>query len=412
MDNPVFQRGSDFVSGGSVPGQQSTSSAPQNVANTIRMGAAAMGYRPPTSNQPAYTFSLPRQPTHSYQPYQPIQSAPQAGGSTSEVLQAMMLQQQQQTAMANQQHQALLETLKVIAAGQQIAQNSVPRPDMPFGNMAGPPAADPSGWARIDPILNEPNAQILGIHPGAVRRFEGDVSTVDMTKMKKQLTSGENRYGNAGVLWEHRWPHHLLSTIAVPNPPGKHADLTERQFFSGFVNKILVEMPLIEGVQETENKLRFLAHIVNLSHNTAWPHVLEVAAGFFRALEQMQQSWASWTNIEIWLERAGRNIRSLPAPRPSDHGRRQNPFGQGDHPTKKPRNEFVEGIPTAYIKENKLCIMFNLGRCNESGNHALKNSDGKLTVSHLCAGCFKAGRGSQSNHGASNCSFKPFGNLF
>lgn len=336
----------------------------------------------------------------------------------------MLQQQQQQVTMQNQQHQALLETLKVIAAGQQNTQNSVPRPDMPFGNPSVPPAADPSGWARIDPILNEPNAQLLGIHPGPVRKFEGDVSTVDMSKMKKQLTSGENRYGNAGVLWEHRWPHHLLSTIAVPNPPGKHADLSERQFFSGFVNKILVEMPLNDSVdasnpanawgkvQETENKLRFMAHIANLSHNVAWPHVLEVAAGFFRALEQMQQTWASWSNIEIWLERAGRNIRSVPAPKPSDSGRRPNPFGQGDQPPKRQRNESIEGIPMAFIKDNKLCIGFNLGRCNESANHAIKNTDGRIMVVHLCAGCYKAGRGSQSSHGASSCSYKPFGNLF
>ena len=128
---------------------------------------------------------MPRHPIPSYQPYHQNQPVPQSGGGSSEVLQAMLQQQQQQVAMQNQQHQALLETLKVIAAGQQQAQYAVPRPDMPFGNPAGPPAADPSGWARIDPIVNEPNAQLLGIHPGPVRKFEGDVSTVDMSKMKK-----------------------------------------------------------------------------------------------------------------------------------------------------------------------------------------------------------------------------------
>ena len=171
------------------------------------------------------------------------------------------------------------------------------------------------------------------------------------------------------------------------------------------------DLPSVWGkVQETENKLRFLAHIANLAHNNPWPHVLEVAAGFFRALEQMQQSWSSWSNIEVWLERAGRHIRSVPAPKSSfDSWRRP---GQSDQPNKKAKHDFVEGIPTAWIKENKICIAFNVLKCNEPVNHAIRNSDGRVNVTHMCAGCFKAGRGSQSDHGAMNCKHRPFGDLF
>ena len=68
-------------------------------------------------------------------------------------------------------------------------------------------------------------------------------------------------------------------------------------------------------------------------------------------------------------------------------------------------------MPTTYMKEQQICVAFNLGYCKnqKGGDHQV----GDETIHHYCAGCFKKSNGSnKSAHPVNVCKAGPFGNLF
>ena len=313
-----------------------------------------------------------------------------------------ILQQQQTFQLQQQQHQqnqqlAFIEVLKSITQ-----RSEIPLPNLPFNAASNSIDPQTAGRARIVPLQNEAFAQMLGVQPPPIMQIEGDVSNLDMSKLKKKMHSGENSSGGYGVIKEQSWPHHLLSRTQCPNVPQKNSAMTNLHFFSGMLNKILVEsapnsLPLVH-----QNKLLYTANLANLAHTASWPQILEINAMFFCSLEQGQQTWDNWSAISAFLDRARQQVRqSIPAGKSHD-----------GPPNKKQKtqDDKIEGIPASWIKSNKFCLIFNIGKCQKPGDHYI--ADGNVFVKHLCAGCVKLGKGNMNDHGASSCDNKPFHNLF
>ena len=324
---------------------------------------------------------------------------PSLAGISAILEQQRTFQLQQQQTQQNQQ-MAFLEALKAITQRSQV-----PLPDIPLA--ASSNNIDPltAGRARIVPLQNEAFAQLLGVQPPPIMQIEGDVSNLDMSKLKKKMFSGENSSGGSGVIKEQSWPHHLLSRTQCPNNPQKNASMTILHFFSGMINKILIESTPNSLPLTHQNKLMYTAFMANLAHTASWPQILEINAMFFCSLEQGQQTWDNWSAISAFLDRARQQVRqSIPAPKPHLDG----------PPTKRQKaqdfDNKIEGIPAAWIKSNKFCLLFNIGKCQKPTDHNL--ADGAAFVIHVCAGCVKLGKGNKTDHGASTCTHKPFHNLF
>ena len=58
----------------------------------------------------------------------------------------------------------------------------------------------------------------------------------------------------------------------------------------------------------------------------------------------------------------------------------------------------MNGVSADFLKENSLCINFNKGRCNETGNHKHPFITDK-TLYHQCGACKKSGK-TDSSHGS------------
>ena len=147
-----------------------------------------------------------------------------------------------------------------------------------------------------------------------------------------------------------------------------------------------------------------------MSHSANWNQVLEVAAMFFRSLQQAQNTWSNWRSIEEFLERAQSQVRTF-SHMASRSATESNQSGFQAGQPKKDQNNTVEGIPKSWIiSSTDLCLVFNMGKCNKNSDHHIANN--AKWVKHLCAGCRKSGRGDKSDHGAAKCPHKPFNDLF
>jgi hypothetical protein len=83
----------------------------------------------------------------------------------------------------------------------------------------------------------------------------------------------------------------------------------------------------------------------------------------------------------------------ISAPRPSAPGA----LGGGEN-SKKKGESFVNGVSADYLKEKKLCINFNKGKCHEAGTHRHPFLTDK-TLYHQCGACKKAGK-TDTSHGS------------
>lgn len=368
--------------------QSNTQSAPRSTT-PVNIPGANRTTQP--SFHPTYTGGAARYPAPPV--FTVNGSVPPASPSVDMASLQLLMQQQQ-----NQ----FIEAMKTMTMSLSPS-TPIPSPPSVHSHME-----DSSGRARVDPVRNTGNAALLGVQPNPLLAMVGDMSKMDMSKVRKNMSSGENTSGAGFVIRQHHWPHQLLSHMC-PNVPGKHAGLTQLQFFSGMCNKMLLETLPEDFNPILQNQLRFTAFIANMSHTANWQQVLEVAAMFFRSLEQAQNSWTDWRSIEEFLERAQSQVRtfsrmtSRPTTDPTQPGQ------LGSQP-RKDRDTTVEGIPKTWIISSDMCLLFNMGKCNHKSDHYIINNT--KWVKHLCAGCNKAGKGDKSDHGAYKCPHKPFNNLF
>ena len=407
-DVPVSDRSTNFVlsstRGGSTTTTQSTSSSfdpvvTEPVLPTLPSTTTTQAGLPnptPQSFQP----HLPTPPTQQYIFSHPTHFGyPQVSHFAQQPTQPPPQPQQQDILLKLMEQQKQLVDMLLADRSSRSQEHSVPLPIVPPLDQRTRVTAptQPAGRIAIQPVPNKRNAQFAAINTMPLMVLEGDINAVDMSKLKRKLVSGEHTSGSQGVVIETRWPHHCISRVSCQNPPS-HDKLTMAQFFSGFCNKILMELdPSLEN-SELENKLRHLSTMADIAINSPWNHVLSLNASLFRCLEQAQLSWNSWDTIQDWLDKSlsqlkhkNTNVKPGAAPNHSD-----------GPPQKQPRrDDNVEGIPTEWMKEQKICIMFQLDRCRETGDH--KTKGGNTILAHCCAGCLKSKKETVSSHGVKSC---------
>ena len=259
------------------------------------------------------------------------------------------------------------------------------------------PPPEPAGKIALQPIPNRRNAQFAAINTMPLMVLEGDINAVDMSKIKRKLVSGEHTSGSQGVVIETRWPHHCISRVSCPNPPS-HEKMSMAQFFSGFANKIQMEMdPALEN-SELENKLHHLSTMADMAVNSPWEHVLSLNASLFHCVEQAQLAWNSWGPIQEWLDKSLSQLKH----KTTAQKQAVLPSSSDCPPIKKPRkDDNIDRISTEWIKEQKICIMFQMDKCKELSDH--KTKGGNTTLSHKCAGCLKVKKEMVSSHGTRTC---------
>lgn len=314
--------------------------------------------------------------------------------------QAERLRQAEEARIQREHQQALLQSVSNAAQATRISSIlSTPEAAATTAQSAA------QGQVRIVQVANQDMARFVGVNPVPLQQVVGSLDSVDFNKTKHKLTSGENA-GSKVVVSQERWPNNCLPSAVVHTPPEKLTDLTKQQFYSGFLNKILMEMPHGVYHEPTINKLKFLAHIGKIAHNTAWIQVLQTVTSFFHGIEQAQQSWSDWKRIDEWLWHAERDLRAFPIPVPSQAPSKPRQPGQADQPAKKARLEDVQGIPFNWMRKHDICFLFNAGKCPEAADH--KIASGPTMIAHICAGCLRLTKARISAHGAASCPSKPF----
>ena len=187
----------------------------------------------------------------------------------------------------------------------------------------------------------------------------------------------------------------------LPNPP-HNSKLNPIQYFSGSLNKICSSISPEQRGSVTENQLLFLSNIASQALIYKWEDVMELSASLYRLLEQKNISWEDGPALQRWWTRALDGMKSKAAARTGDRAPPQPGQPRKDDPSKAKTN--VAGLPIVWMRDNKICIKFQTGACQETGDHTTTN--GSVTLKHLCGGCRKLNKSDDTSHGAKTCPFK------
>ena len=278
-------------------------------------------------------------------------------------------------------------------------------------NPSAPTCQDSAGRARAVTDPGQEVASVLGIQPRTNWQIVGDRDSIELSKVRKNMLSGENTNDAGAVMRQEHWPHNLVSHASAKKP-GKHSELSLLQFQEGFLAKILLEADPTRLEPKVKNKLLFFHYISKLSYSLPWNQVLEVVAKFFRGLEHMRYSWDDWTIIHAHLQTSFEQVK-IAALQPKfggSGGGFQGGAAGGAHPPGLPKQADTVGVPHAWMRTKQFCIKWNQGHCTTpvDANNSHVFSEGKPPVQHICAGCFVTGNRQEKTHGAANCSKKPF----
>ena len=245
-----------------------------------------------------------------------------------------------------------------------------------------------SGRINIQPVPNLANAQFTGMSVAPLMQIDGDLNSV---------VSGETNGGSSGIIKEIRWSHHCVSKVSHPQPV-QHSKQNPQVFFSGCFNKLLSESSQSLSGSVLENKMKFMSRLADLSINDPWENILTINAAMYRALEQGHMNWSCWLSIEVWLDRTISHMRNRTFSSLQHGGKYVRPpidISQVS-PNKKQRFDFVQGIPEDFVRDQKLCIMFQLGRCSQQPDHTIYG--GTTSFAHICAGCLHLEKGRVPDH--------------
>ena len=264
---------------------------------------------------------------------------------------------------------------------------------------------------RINPAADKESGATLSIQYGLF----GDLSNVDISSAKHKIKSGENGGDDDEILFKEAWPNQFLNRQMFKGKV-KHHELDIGKFSLGFVTKIYCDMPVSVKGTPYHNMTRILIYLLRLAVTCSWDDVLAIDRSLFQALERRQVSWASWPDLEAWwkqamdtmeFERLGKATNQA---NPTTTAKRQGTALSGAPPAKVQKGTTC-GIPNSWLKEQSLCIKFNLGRCSTSAPHP-SPVDESVSLRHLCAGCLRLNKGSDGGHGASKCPNKPRSGFF
>ena len=263
---------------------------------------------------------------------------------------------------------------------------------------------------RINPEADKESGATIPAQYGLF----GDLSNVDISSAKNKIKSGENGGDDDAILFKEAWPNQFLNRQQLGIV--KHQEMDIGKFALGFITKIYCDMPATVKGTPFHNMTKILIYLLRLSITCAWDDVLAIDRSLFQALERRQISWASWPDLEEWWKQA---LATLELQRLGRVSKMANPTTTakrpasdlGGAPPAKAQKGVTFGIPNSWLKDQNLCIKFNLGRCTTSAPHPNPANE-SVSLRHLCAGCLRLNKGSDGGHGANKCPNKPRNGFF
>ena len=310
-----------------------------------------------------------------------------------------LLQQQQ---IQQQNQNKLMETMVNVMS--ELAPKKPVQVDLTSENN------EPSrGKITVERNINLEHAQYSGLALQPLCRVEGDLNTVDLSKMKTTLKSGEHSLGSLAVLREVYWPHHGLPKARMNGQAPPYNQLSPVQFFCGLINAILVQTPPELNGTETINKVKFAGLIATMALNNTWADVLSHNADFFRQLEQAQLDWTDYEAIRRWhliTEEGLRAKNSFNQNQPQPSAKRlkpdnQQPAVQGGGWGVQDKDFKVCGIEVSFMRLNQICIKFQTGKCTLTTDHNTIHEN--VTLRHICAGCVFLKKPEDRSHNSKTC---------
>ena len=280
-----------------------------------------------------------------------------------------------------------------------------------------------NGKLKTITVNNPDMAARFGVFAQPTFEIDGEVDSGDISKMKKVLTAGHDKVGAGMVYRQALWPHKMLMASVPGYDTIAHKDLTFHHLMNGMVSKCLAETPAEKLDLELSNKLSFLQFLIEMAFHYDHKHVIETYQLVHQAWQMRTFEWShSWSSIEDRLKNIRSNFQRAPNPVAAKQSAKclscaaKNPAlgysstGAGGNPNRQPPPSDVNGVPTAYMKAQNICIKFNKPKgCQENPHKVGQNKD--VTLRHICAGCHKKSN-SQETHPCHNCGNGPFKALF
>ena len=261
------------------------------------------------------------------------------------------------------------------------------------------------GKIAVSRSINKEHAQFAGISLQPLCAVEGDLETLDLSKMKTKLKSGEHSSGSLDVLKEVYWPHHCVPKALLGGVTPPYSKLSPNQFYCGLINCILIEIPPEFQNTPHVHMLKFTSLILKMNLTTTWTDVLAHCAEFFRNLEQAQLEWKNWDEIKEWHKSAldGLHAKNFASNQTAFRDRSATMPNISNHQTNQNTNQFDKmfGLEVAWLKSNQICIKFQSGVCTFKTEHNTIKEN--ITLRHICAGCEFLKAPADSSHGAKTC---------
>jgi hypothetical protein len=252
------------------------------------------GLQPGPSSKPAAVREQPPPVVDNIQPQQVNLNPPQAVSSDGliAILQQQQLDNKKMMEKQSEQQDKLLKLLENANNSQQ--NNSIPPATTTTSTTIS------AGRVGVLAPRNSENLALAGISLPPMLRIEGDLSTIDMSKMKTKLKSGRNWTGEAVATVMEPWPQQYLDRLLTT--PVTHSKLSIPQYYCGSITKIFAEMePSLRG-SRVENQIKFLMFLSKQALLSPWEDILSLSDSFYCALEQSTVSWDSWPTIQTWWD--------------------------------------------------------------------------------------------------------------
>lgn len=401
-DNPIGASGSSFLSGGLPESFDEPADNEESRRDLLAIVAGRLGLPPTNGDQQRPGIPPPgevQQQLPSGTPQPPAGAGGAAGGNTNTDASNIALVNILQSFQAHQESMARQNEALV----QLLANRPGPSGQQP--DTGTDPTAVP-GRMALARVPNKVNAAYLGVQVPPLLYVDGDLESIDMSKIRNKLKSGENETRENVVYKKVGWPQQYLHPLYVVNAP-VHSKLSPLQYLSGTVNKLLAELDTNLAGTVIENQLKFVANLANQAHVTDWEDILAISATFYKALERGAISWDDWGSIQVWWERSLDALKARSAARPAGQPNKKPRLDnvlEDDKQAPRQQKTSLMGLDIAWMRTNMLCMRFQTGNCKEVASH--KTLHGDATLLHVCGICFKLGKPEDSSHCAKTCPHK------
>ena len=275
-----------------------------------------------------------------------------------------------------------------------IISRGMPQPPKPA------PVQPPEGRITLVSMPNLQNARAAGISLQPLMRIEGNPDTLDISKLKRKLVSGEENANDMGVLEQVYWPAHCLNRDWHQGPLPYNRNLTIAQYVSGSINKFSGELPEELTDSVTDVKLKFLGRLMLYSMQLPWSEILHISAQFYKGLERRTRTWSNWPEILAWLEIARDAAQTRVACSAAKRHKPDSPSA----PSKSGQRvkTHLAGVAIEFMQSSGHCMKYQMGTCTQKGDHLSKPGSTDM-LKHSCAGCAYLGKPTPGNHPSEKC---------